>query len=186
MIPRPCARAALACAVASACLASLPAQAHVTLEWPAALAGTSYKAAFRISHGCGDSPTRQVIVEIPAGVRGARPMPRPGWSLAIERAALAVPSMNHGKSVAEEVVRITWTARTPEDMLDAAHYDEFVLQARLPEAAGTLHWPVRQVCAQGRHDWVQVPGPGQKASALQSPAPALDILPAGGAGAHAH
>ncbi len=166
------ARAALACAVVAS-LASLPVRAHVGLEWPAAIAGTHYKATFRIGHGCGDSPTRQVVVDIPAGVRGARPMPRPGWNIALERSGT-------------EVTRITWTARTAEDMLDSAHYDEFVLQARLPDAAGTLYWPVRQVCVQGRLDWVQVPGAGQKPASLASPAPTLDVLPAEGAGGHSH
>lgn len=175
-----------ACAlVATFALTSL-ARAHVVLEWPAAVAGSYYKATFRIGHGCGASATRQVTVDIPAGVQGARPMPHPGWGVTIERAALARPYTNHGRTVAEDVVRITWTAKSREDMLDAAHYDEFSLQARLPDQAGTLHWPVRQVCEQGRLDWVQVPAAGQKWSDLQAPAPQLDVLPAGGTGGHLH
>ncbi len=174
----------LACALA-AC-AALPAHAHVSLEWPAALAGTAYTATFQVGHGCGASPTRQVTVEIPAGVHGARPMPRPGWTVAIDRAPLATPVVHHGKPVTEDVVRITWTANTPADALDTAHYGEFVLRARLPQAPGPVYWPVRQVCAEGRHDWVQVPAPGLKAAALQAPAPVLDILPAGDAAGHSH
>jgi uncharacterized protein YcnI len=162
------------------------ARAHVTLEWPAALAGTSYKASFRITHGCGASPTRQVVVEVPAGVRGARPMPHAGWSVEIQRAPLARPHTSHGRTVTEDVARITWTARTPADMLGPDQFDEFVLLAQLPDAAGTLWWPVRQVCAEGRLDWVQVPGPGQNASDLKSPAVPLEILPSGDAGDHKH
>ncbi len=177
---------ALAALAGVTLLAALPAHAHVGLEWPAALAGSYYKATFQIGHGCGDSPTRQVVVDIPAGVLGARPMPRPGWSVDIERAPLARPVMNHGKPVTEDVVRITWTARTPADALESAHYGEFVLRARLPDAPGPLYWPVRQVCVQGQHDWVQVPAPGQKPGTLASPAAVLDLMPAGDPAGHAH
>jgi periplasmic copper chaperone A len=156
----------------SACAVSA-AQAHVTLEYQAAPAGASYKASFKVGHGCGESATRQVVVDIPTGVRGAHPMPKPGWQLAVERAT-------------DDVARVTWTARSREDMLVSAHYDEFVLVARLPEQAGTLYWPVRQVCEEGRADWVEVPRPGQKPSELKSPAARLEVLPAGGGGAHVH
>ena len=49
-----------------------------------------------------------------------------------------------------------------------------------------MYWPVRQVCAEGRNDWVEVPQAGQKLSDLKSPATALEILPSGGAAAHHH
>lgn len=171
----------------SAAAAFVPAaHAHVSLEWQAALAGSTYKAVFRISHGCGASPTRQVIVDIPAGVRAARPMPRPGWTLAIDRAPLATPYTSHGKTVREDVARVTWTANSPQDMLDAAHFGEFVLLAGLPQAEGSLYWPVHQVCPQGRLDWVQVPASGQQPSELESPAVLLEILPASPGAGHRH
>lgn len=160
--------------------------AHVTLEWPAALAGTTYKAVFRIGHGCGATPTRQVAIDIPAGVRGARPLPRPGWTLDVQRAPLAQPYSNHGRTVTEDVVRVTWTARTREDMIEDAHFGEFVLLAGLPQLEGTLFWPVRQSCLEGSHAWTQTPAPGQSLSDVQSPAVALDILPARPAAAHSH
>jgi uncharacterized protein YcnI len=162
------------------------ASAHVVLDYQAAPAGSSYRATFKIGHGCGESATRQVVVEIPAGVRGAHPMPKPGWQLAVERASLPQPETNHGRSVTDDVVRITWTARSREDMLASAHYDEFVLVARLPAKAATLYWPVRQVCEEGRNDWVEVPRPGQKLSDLKSPAARLEVLPTGGGAAHTH
>jgi uncharacterized protein YcnI len=162
------------------------AHAHVVFEYPAALAGSSYRATFKIGHGCGASPTRQVSVDIPAGVRGARPMPKAGWTLEVTRAALPQPYTSHGRTVSEDVTRITWTARTREDMLASTHYDEFVLAATLPQQAGSLWWPVRQVCEEGRNDWTEVPRPGQPASALNSPAVLLEILPAAGGGGHKH
>jgi uncharacterized protein YcnI len=158
-------RTALATALAFAAAA---ASAHVTLEYPAAAAASSYKASFKVGHGCGESATRQLVVELPAGVTGAHPMPKAGWQVAVEP------------------TRITWTAKSREDMLASAHYDEFVLVAKLPAEPGTLYWPVRQVCEQGRSDWVEVPRDGQKLSDLKSPAAPLEVLPGAGAGGHAH
>jgi uncharacterized protein YcnI len=146
-----------------------PASAHVALEYQVAPAGASYKATFKVGHGC-----------------GARPMPKPGWALEVQREKLAQPYTGHGRTITEDVVRVTWTAKTPEDMLPHAHYDEFVLVATTPEQAGTMYWPVRQTCAEGRNDWVETPKPGQKISDLKSPAAALEILPGAGAGAHNH
>ena len=166
--------------------AFVPASAHVALEYEVAPAGRSYKASFKVGHGCGASPTRQIAVDIPAGMRGARPMPKAGWTLDVQREKLAQPYTSHGRSITDDVARITWTAKTEQDMLQSTHYDEFVLVAQAPDQAGTLYWPVRQVCAEGRNDWVEVPRPDQKPSDLKSPAAALEILPAGGAAAHQH
>lgn len=162
------------------------ASAHVVLDYQAAPAGSSYRATFKVGHGCGASATRQVVVEIPAGVRGAAPMPKAGWQLAIERAPLPQPETSHGRTVTDEVSRITWTARTPADALASAHYDEFVLVARLPQQPGPLYWPVRQVCEEGRLDWVEVPRAGQKLSDLKAPAAVLEVLPAAGGHDHKH
>lgn len=159
--------------------------AHVTLEYQVANAGSSYKATFRVGHGCGTAPTREIAVGLPPGVEAAKPMPKPGWTLAIEREKLAEPRTDHGRTITDEVRRIRWTANTPADALPGNFYDEFVLQARLPEQAGMLYWPVEQVCTEGRVDWAEVPAPGQSLHDLKTPAAALELMPASG-GAHQH
>jgi uncharacterized protein YcnI len=113
-------------------------------------------------------------------------MPKPGWDLLIERAVLAQPYLDHGRRVTEDVVRITWSAKTPADHLPNEHYDEFALHAKLPAQPGPLYWSVSQVCVDGRIDWSQVPMPGQTLRQLKTPAALLDLLPAGGGGSHAH
>lgn len=54
----------------------------------------------------------------------------------------------------------------------------------LPQQAGTMYWPVQQLCEQGRNDWTEVPQPGQKLSDLKAPAAMLEIMP--GTGGHHH
>jgi uncharacterized protein YcnI len=157
---------------------ALPASAHITLEHQTAHAGSYYKANFRVGHGCGASPIRQIVVHIPEGVQGARPMPKPGWDLSIDRAR---PASAAGQAVA----RISWTARTEADRLSSEHYDEFALLAKLPSRSGPLYWSVSQICVDGRIDWSEVPQPGQSLRSLERPAALLDLLP-GGHSAHAH
>jgi uncharacterized protein YcnI len=143
-----------------------------------------YKATFQVGHGCGASATRQVVVTLPAGVLEARPMPKPGWSLDIQRDKLREPVTRQGRAITERVARVAWTARTPADVLPSDQYDEFVLMAALPTEAGTLAWPVAQVCESGRADWTDVPRDGQSPHELKNPAPRLEVLPAAGAGGH--
>lgn len=50
-----------------------PSHAHVALGQPAALAGTSYRAALQVAHGCGASPTTAIRVQIPERLRDAKP-----------------------------------------------------------------------------------------------------------------
>ncbi len=161
------------CAAGLLSAIALPAAAHVVLEYQVANAGSYYKATFKVGHGCGTSPTRQVVVTIPAGVQGAKPMPKAGWTLDIVREK-------------DDVARITWTAKTPADYLQNDWYDEFVLQAKLPGEAGTLYWPVSQVCESGRVDWIDMPKAGQKMSDIKNPAAVLELMPTDGSGEHKH
>lgn len=179
------ARAIYTSAIAILLGASLPAAAHVTLEYQVANAASYYKATLRVGHGCDGSPIKQIIALIPAGVQGAKPMPKAGWNLEIVREKLAEPYDDHGKKITEDVTRITWTAKTKEDYLQDTQYDEFVLRGKLPDKAGMMYWPVSQVCEVGRTDWTQVPVAGQKLSDLKTPAAALELLPVAG-GEHKH
>lgn len=160
------------------------ANAHITLEYQVANAASNYKATFRVGHGCGESATREIAITMPAGVEAAKPMPKSGWSVSIERVKLEPPRSEHGTTITDEVHRIRWTANTDADALPNGFYDEFVLQARMPAQAGTIYWPVEQICTQGRIDWNQVPAAGQSPQDLKAPAAALELLPA--AGSHAH
>ena len=64
-----------------ALLAAAPAVAHVTLEGKQAPVGSYYKAVFAVPHGCAGSATTKIRVQIPEGVIGVKPMPKPGCAL---------------------------------------------------------------------------------------------------------
>jgi hypothetical protein len=164
------------------------AQSHVVLEQPKATGGSSYRASFRVGHGCAGAPTTGISVRIPDGVQGAKPMPKPGWTLTTRSEKLATPYTSHGRRVEADVVEITWTAMGKGNALPDAHYDEFVLRAGLPVKAGPLWFKVVQTCDENgrvlRNEWTQVPAEGISTRGLASPAALLVVEPS--AEAHHH
>lgn len=159
--------------------------AHVTLEARSALAGSSYKAVLGITHGCEGTATHTITVRLPAGFRGAKPMPKPGWTLTLQRAPLAQPYESHGRKVTEDVVEISWKASSREAFLANAHYDEFVFRGQTPAQAGPLWFKVLQLCEKGQWDWSEVPASGTSTQDLRAPAVLLDVQPNEHAG-HSH
>jgi uncharacterized protein YcnI len=154
-------------------LAVAPAAAHVTLETQQAQPNATYRAVFRIPHGCEGAPTTRFTVRLPEGVTEARPMPKPGWTLrTLPRANLAAAAAHGAVPPLAEVV---WEGGS----LDDAHYDEFVIRLRLPNTPGELVYiPVVQDCPDGKQAaWVEIPEPGRRITDYRMPAPAVRLLP---------
>jgi uncharacterized protein YcnI len=150
-----------------------PASAHVVLEKREAVVGSYYKAVFQVGHGCDGSPTTAIEVQIPDGVIAAKPMQKPGWTIATTKGPYAQAHAHHGHAVAEGVRSVTWTGRLPDEF-----YEEFVMSVMITDtlAPGTaLYFPVIQTCESGASRWVDRPEPNQPAS--RTPAPSLQLLP---------
>lgn len=145
--------------------------AHVIFAEPHASAGAYYAGFFRISHGCGDSDTVAVRISIPESVLSARPQPKPGWTVSIDRVPLAQPAMGEGGTVMRDrVASITWKGRLPSDQ-----FDQFGVMMKLPDRAGPLYFPVVQTCVSGENDWVSIPKAGQEWHAVPYPAPVIEL-----------
>jgi len=162
--------------LALSCLTAA-AQAHVVLAEPVALANTSYRAAFRVGHGCNGQATTGIRVTLPAGFQGAKPMPKAGWTLTTRLEKLAQSYNSHGKTITDDVVEVTWTAQSAEHALPDAWYDEFVLRGQLAVQGGPLWFKVLQTCDQGATDWAEVPASGNITKGLKAPAALLDVIP---------
>ncbi len=148
--------------------------AHITLETREAKAGSSYKAALKVPHGCDGSPIVRLRVEIPEGVFAVKPMPKPGWQIETVRGPYAKTyPYYHGVQLSEGVKEIVWTGK----LLDE-HYDEFAFNSSLGSdlKPGPIYFPVTQICEKGEIAWTEIPAPGKDGHALVSPAPALVIL----------
>jgi len=153
---------------------SAAAHAHVTLEQPQAVAGSAYKAVFKVGHACGEGQsTNAITVRVPEGFRGAQPVPKAGWTLSVQRAALAQPYEAHGHQIKDDVVEVRWQAQGPANALPGAYYDEFVLRGT---PAGPLWFKVLQGCDGGQSDWAEVPASGRSTRGLKAPAALLEVV----------
>ncbi|NVO07620.1 MAG: YcnI family protein [Rhodoferax sp.] len=160
-------------------------QAHVVLQDGAAAAGASYRAAFQIGHGCDGAATTAIRVRIPEGFAGAKPMPKPGWTLTTSVARLARPYSSHGKTITEDVSEVRWVANGADNALPDTWFDEFVLRGTTPAKAGALWFQVLQSCEKGELDWSQIPASGTSTQGLKAPAALLEVIDTGAA-AHTH
>ena len=138
------------------CIAA-PVFAHVSLQQPVADTGSTYQAVLRVGHGCDGSPTTAVSVQLPAGFDTAQPRARAGWTLA-----------RRGSEV-------TWAADSKVTALPSKERGDFVIDGKLPAAAGPLWLKVRQICEQGQVDWSDVPARGTSTEGMKTPAVLLQV-----------
>src|SRR5262245_37336090 len=155
------------------------AHAHPSLLTREAAVGSPYKAVMSIPHGCEGSPTLKVRVEIPYGVIGVKPMPKPGWTVTTVRGPYGRSyPYYHGQTLTEGVREITWSGKLADD-----NFDEFVFAGFLADTLPSdskLYFPTHQECEKGAWHWTDIPKPGADAHALAAPAPGLTLLPAAG------
>ena len=157
--------------------ASSGAFAHITLENQQAPVSGSYKAVFRVPHGCNGSATVAVRVRIPAGFVDVKPMPKAGWKLDVMRGAYQTPVSMRGTKLTEGVTEVDWSGGSLPD----AFYDEFVLTGFIGDEASAgqaMYFPVVQECEKGVSRWIEIPRDGTQVNDESSaPAPALKLLP---------
>lgn len=152
-------------ALAAGAAAPSLAAAHVVAAPGEAKAGSYSAIAFRVGHACaaGDA-TLKVRVEVPDGVASARPQPKPGWTIAIEKDG-------------DRIAAVTWTGRLPDDQ-----FDDFALLMKLPalkaNEAGSLVFPTIQTCEKGESQWTEIPDPERPGEKLTRPAPTVRLTPA--------
>ena len=161
-------------AVAASLLSATAASAHVTLEKAEAPPKSTYKAVFRVPHGCGQSATTAINVTIPEGVIAAKPMPKAGWKLEITKGAYAKSYKYYSSEVFEGPKQITWSG----GMLPDDQYDEFTISVYFSDAisVGTnVFFPVEQTCEKGVNHWTGTAKDGEPAKEGVEPAPSVKI-----------
>ena len=173
----PAATAAIALSLA------YPASAHVSASVTDASAGAFTVLTLSVPHGCEDSPTTRIELQVPESVFSVTPTRNPYYDLEATIEQLDEPITDaHGNEITERTSTITYTANTP---LPDGQRDFFELSFQVPDAEGeVLAFPTIQTCEKGETAWTQVPTAGQDEDELESPAPSFTILPASGEGHH--
>jgi uncharacterized protein YcnI len=181
-LARVCALPAATAAIALSLVA--PASAHVSATVSDASAGAFTVATFSVPHGCEESPTTRIEIQVPESVLSVTPTRNPYYDVESTITELDEPTTDaHGNEVTERTSSITYTATTP---LPDGQRDTFELSFQVPDAEGeVLAFPTIQTCEKGRTDWTEVAAEGQDADELEHPAPSFEILPASGEDHHA-
>ncbi|ORZ33034.1 hypothetical protein BCR44DRAFT_65664 [Catenaria anguillulae PL171] len=168
-------------------LAAASAHAHVTLS-PSSVPRNAYVVtAVRVPHGCdGGAATSAVTVTIPQNVTNVKPEAVPGWTITMTNRPLVPPITNHGKTINETVDTVTWAGGPA---IADAHYFDFGLMWKSPDAVLRIQFPVNQTCVGGNvTSWSQIRTNPQDTSPMPFPAPGVSITdapPAAGAAPNA-
>jgi uncharacterized protein YcnI len=165
-------------ATAAVCAAAIygvaPSVAHVIAMPETGAAGQFLAVSFWVPEGCVGSATRGVRIEIPADIRMAKPQPKSGWTLQIEKQPLTKPVATEGGPRSERVSAITWRGGSVTD----DEFEQFTVLVRLPSQPGPVFFPVVQSCEKGEAKWIEVPGPDTAKHGLSYPAPVLKVTAA--------
>ncbi len=141
-------------------LGAAPALAHVEPTVEQVPAGSSTAVGLTLEHGCDESPTREVAVQIPDGVDEATPVAPNGWT---------------AESTADTV---TFTA-DPGSELDAHTSQAFEIELTpSADAVGeVLLLKTVQTCVTGEIGWIEEwDGEGEEP---EHPAPQVTVVAAG-------
>jgi len=149
-----------------------PALAHVTANPNTAPAGTYFRTAFRVGHGCDGSPTTEIRMQIPPGLQSVRPEVVAGWDVEVVVDELEEPYESHGETVTEGPVEIIWSGGNLPD----EHFQEFGLSMKTPDTPGeTIYFPFVQICEDGELAWIEIPDTVEEWDELDSPAPYVTL-----------
>lgn len=157
-----------------------PSVAHVVAMPDGGAAGQFIAISFWVPEGCRGSATRAVRIEIPGGIRMAKPQPKSGWTLQLEKQPLDKPVATEGGPRRERVSAIIWRGGSIAD----DEFDQFTVLLRLPAEPGPVYFPVVQTCDKGEAKWIEVPGPNTAAHGLEFPAPVVKVTAAKEAHGH--
>jgi uncharacterized protein YcnI len=151
-----------------------PASAHVTVTPSTTEAGTHAVLQFSVGHGCEDSPTTKITIQIPVQITSVTPTRTALWKVAKQTETVDPPAVDaHGNKIVQRVASVTFTTETP---LPDGYREIFEIAVQLPEAKGTkLVFPTVQTCEQGEAAWIEVPQDGQNVEELELPAPGFVV-----------
>ncbi len=133
-------------------LLAAPALAHVEVEPTQVEPGSTSPLLFTIEHGCSESPTIKVEMQLPAGVTEVEPEQVPGWEF----------------EITDDV--ITWTGG-PQPDHEPLGLSVFMTFSDTPDQV--LLFPVVQTCEVGEIRWIQPPNPD--GSEPEDPAPVVVV-----------
>lgn len=158
-------------------LLAAPAGAHITPDKDEVPAGSYNTVTLSVGHGCEESPTKQLVIEVPEGLNSVTPEIHPGWKIAIAKEALTTPVTDaHGEEITERMKSVTFTADAGGELPNGFR-DTFTLGFKTPETDGEyMFFKTVQKCTEGETGWIEeYTGDGEEP---EHPSPVVKIGPA--------
>lgn len=152
--------------------------AHITANPGEAPSDGYATVSFEVPHGCEESPTTQVRIQIPPSVPSVTPAVHPLWDVSTKEGRKERVEL-HGETITRGVSEVTYTAKRP---LPPDRLDSFPISLKLPagEEGESIYFPTIQHCEKGQTRWIQIPAEGESAEELEEPAPAVVLTAAEG------
>ena len=157
---------------AGLCLLCTYASAHPSFENNIVHAGKVFRANMMVTHGCGDSPTLKLIIDVPEDVLAITPRVKPGWTVELVESPLKTPRVVFGMERTKYTSRIIWSG----GILDGDYFDIFSFILIPPSEQMTLHFPSTQVCVDRTDAYISVPGSDAKGEESAGTAPSLTVI----------
>lgn len=149
------------------------AHAHVTVAPGEAPAEGYAMLDLSVPHGCEESPTTSISVQMPDQVVSATPQVVPGWTIETKEGKLPNPVESHGETLTTGVREVTWKG----GVLDPHQLEVFGLSVRFAGEAGELApFKVVQRCRQGESAWIEMAEDGGPEP--EYPAPVVTLVAA--------
>ncbi len=162
------------------CLASTSLLAHPVFENSQVSAGVVFKAELMITHGCGNSPTVKVIVDVPEDVLKITPQIKDGWSIETKESKLDTPREVFGMTRTKYTSQIIWSGGSvPVDF-----FDVFSFIVIPPANAATLYFPTIQVCEEGEDRYTTIPDAENAGEHIPGGAPSVLVVEVADGGGH--
>lgn len=156
-----------------------PALAHIEPEEEEVPAGAFASVTLTVPHGCEDSPTRQLTIQVPEQLNEVSPQVHPGWGIEVINEDLPEPvDDGEGGEITERTKEVVFTAERGNEL--PPHFrDQFTLGYQAPDAEGeTLYFKVIQTCVEGETPWIEEwDGEDEEP---EHPAPAVKVTAATG------
>jgi uncharacterized protein YcnI len=127
-----------------------------------------------VPHGCEESPTKKLAIQIPESIVEVVPEVHPGWKIETKEEPLETPvTAEDGDEITEHVSEVTFTAERGHE-LDPHQMDKFTINVGAPDTPGeTLLFKTVQTCVEGEVPWIEEwDGQGEEP---EHPAPAVVI-----------
>lgn len=154
------------------CFASPALFAHPVFENTTVSAGNTFKAELMITHGCGDSATVQLIVDVPADVLAVTPQFKSGWDIETIESELDTPREVFGMQRTKYTSRIIWSGNS----LSNDFFDVFSFIIIPPGEETTLYFPTTQICVEGSAPYTTIPDPDKAEEYIADEAPSLTVV----------